>query len=412
VTAVSLERSGPVAFVLKGYPRLSETFIAQEIKGLEDLGLEIQLVSLRHPTDKETHPIHREIKAPVLYLPEYLRDEPRRLAKAWRKARALPGYDQAWAHWRKDLKRDRTRNRVRRFGQAMVMATELNPDIKLFHAHFLHTPASVTRYAAIMRGHGWSFSAHAKDIWTSPDWEKREKIANCQWGVTCTAYGATHLKSLAPKGQEDRVGLVYHGLDLDRFASKPSLIEATKDPVILTVGRAVVKKGLDTILDALALLPDDINWRFVHIGGGPLLAELKAQADRLGISPRIDWRGAVAQEEVLATLRHADLFVLASRVGEDGDRDGLPNVLMEAQSQAVPVVATTVSGIPELVQNQKTGLLVEPNDKQALAEAMSRILNDANLSAELGRAGEDRVRGEFDFRHNLKALATRFQSTE
>src|SRR5204863_9033647 len=151
---------GRVAFVLKGYPRLSETFIAQEILALEQRGLDILIVSLRHPTDPATHPVHREISAPVLYLPEYLHDEPRRVLRGWRQARRLPGYRAAWRIWLKDLIRDPTPNRIRRFGQALVLATELPADIRQLHAHFLHTPASVARYAAAMRGTGWSVSAH------------------------------------------------------------------------------------------------------------------------------------------------------------------------------------------------------------------------------------------------------------
>ena len=156
--------AGPVAFVLKGYPRLSETFIAQEILALEQRGLDIHLFSLRHPTDGRHHPVHDEIKAPVTYLPEYLHREPGRSLGAWRAARHLPGYATAHRVWRRDFARDRTRNRIRRFGQAMVLATSLPHGTSRLHAHFLHTPSSVARYAALMTGLPWSASAHAKDI--------------------------------------------------------------------------------------------------------------------------------------------------------------------------------------------------------------------------------------------------------
>src|SRR5262249_53243352 len=144
--------AGRVAFVLKGYPRLSETFIAQEILALEQRGLDILIVSLRHPTDKTVHPVHRKIAAERLYLPEYLYQEPRRVWRAWRRARLLPGYKAARRTWLADLRRDRTPNRIRRFGQALVLAVELPADIAHLHAHFIHTPASVTHYAAAMRG--------------------------------------------------------------------------------------------------------------------------------------------------------------------------------------------------------------------------------------------------------------------
>lgn len=399
--------SDPVAFVLKGYPRLSETFIAQEILGLERRGLDIRLVSLRHPTDKATHPIHREIRAPVLYLPEYLHQEPLRVLRGLRAARRMPGYPAARRAWLHDLKRDPTRNRVRRWGQACVLAQELPPDVGRLHFHFLHTPASVTRYAAILRGLPWSGSAHAKDIWTSPDWEIREKLAEMDWLVTCTASGADHLRGLAD--DPERVALQYHGIDLTRFAPPPSDTGSKGSPVtILSVGRAVPKKGYDDLIAALAALPQDLNWRLVHIGGGALLKQLKEQARDAGIGDRIDWRGALPQEAVLAALRSADVFVLASKIAADGDRDGLPNVLMEAQSQGLATVATAVSAIPELIDADRTGLLVPPGDPDALAQALERVLRDPDLRRALGQAGADRVRAHFDAERELDSLARRF----
>ena len=133
--------SGPVAFILKGYPRLSETFIAQEIEALEQRGLDIRIISLRHPTDRAIHPVHRRIRAGVNYLPEYLYQEPARVWRAWKEVRRRPGYPAARRLWLQDLWRDRTPNRVRRFGQALVLAAELGDEIRHLHAHFLHTPA-------------------------------------------------------------------------------------------------------------------------------------------------------------------------------------------------------------------------------------------------------------------------------
>jgi hypothetical protein len=162
-----------LAIVVKGWPRLSETFIAQELVALEASGIAFEIWSLRHPTDRKRHPLHDRLSAPVHYLPEYLRDEPLRVLRGLLHAATLPGFRAALCALRADYARDRTPNRLRRFGQACVLARELSPDATGFYAHFLHTPASVTRYAAILRGLPWSFSAHAKDIWTSPDWEKR-----------------------------------------------------------------------------------------------------------------------------------------------------------------------------------------------------------------------------------------------
>jgi glycosyltransferase involved in cell wall biosynthesis len=401
--------AAPVAFVLKGYPRLSETFIAQEIRSLEALGLDIRIYSMRKPTEAKRHPVHDEIRAPVVYLPEYLYREPARVWRGWIKARRLAGYARARRIWRRDLARDRTPNRIRRFGQACVLAAELPAGIARIHAHFLHTPASVARYAALMRGLPWSVSAHAKDIWTTPDWELAEKLAEADWVVTCTRAGQQRLAALA--GRAGAVALAYHGLDLARFPPQaaPRLADAGHNPVlILSVGRAVRKKGFDTLLAALARLPPAPAWRFEHIGGGPELPRLKALAERLGLGERVRWHGGQAQAAVLAAYRRADIFALASRVADDGDRDGLPNVLMEAQSQGLACVASEVSAIPELITDGVTGMLVPPGDAAALAAALARLIREPALRQRLAAAGLARVRAEFDHARTIGDLARRF----
>ena len=410
------DENAPVAFVLKGYPRLSETFIAQEIHALEQRGVRIRLFSLRHPTDGAIHPVHGEIRAPVTYLPEYLHHQPLRVLAAWRRVHKTPGYRRALAMWLRDFRRDPTRNRLRRFGQALVLAHDLPGDVRWLHAHFLHTPASVTRYAALMLDFPWSVSAHAKDIWTTPDWEKREKLTECRWLVTCTRLGAQHLAALAP--DPTKVDLVYHGLDAARFPPPlpvPSSRDGSDpaDPVrLLSVGRAVEKKGYEVLLRALAMLPATVSWRMVHIGDGPLLAALKQMAKKAGLDPHIHWMGPQAQNAVLEQYRAADIFVLAARIAADGDRDGLPNVLMEAHSQALASVSTRVGGIAELIISGETGLLVEPDDAEALAAALERVIRDSALRARLGAAAMARVHTHFTLSAGIDRLAQRFAGGE
>ncbi|MCD6041837.1 MAG: glycosyltransferase family 4 protein [Burkholderiales bacterium] len=398
-----------VAFVLKGYPRLSETFIAQEIAALERRGLDILIVSLRKPTESRRHPVHAEIRAQVLYLPEYLLLEPLRVLRAWFAVRKTPHYGKVRSLWLRDLAREPTPSRIRRFGQALVLAAELPADVRRLHAHFLHTPASVTRYAALLRGLPWSGSAHAKDIWTTPEWEKREKLASCEWLVTCTAANREHLAALAPAG---RVELVYHGIELARWrpASAPPRARDGRnaaDPVvILSVCRLVEKKGTEVLLEALARIDPKLHWRFVHVGGGPLKERLARQASSLGIP--VEWRGALAQDELLEEYRKADVFALASRIARNGDRDGLPNVLAEAQSQALACVATRVSAIPELVRDGHTGVLVPENDADALARALESLIASPARRRALGQAGQARVVESFGLDANLERLAAKF----
>ena len=250
MAAVRSKAGGPpaLAIVMKGYPRLSETFIAQELLSLQRRGIPFAIHALRRPTDGKVHPVHEAIKAPVAYLPEYLHDAPRRVLAAWWRVRSnsrmRQGYVEARRAFCKDLWRDPTRNRVRRFGQALVLADELPVETRHLYAHFLHTPASVTRYAAMIRGLTWSTSAHAKDIYTTPNWEKAEKIADMAWLVTCTAANVAHLRALAGL-HAGKVDLLYHGLDLHRFGEHSREPQSragidAKAPVrLLSVGRAV-----------------------------------------------------------------------------------------------------------------------------------------------------------------------------
>lgn len=391
-----------LVIVVKGYPRLSETFIAQELAGLEARGLPFVIVSLRHPTDKTVHALNKTITAPVVYLPEYLHQEPLRVFAAWRRARRLPGYAEAKALWLKDLRRDFSRNRIRRFGQALVLAAEMADlgTIEQIYVHFLHTPASVGRYAARLCRLPWSVSAHAKDIWTTPLWEKQEKLSDANWLVTCTAAGYQHLRDLAPPGRQDRVSLLYHGLDFSRFPSPPDRPDRDgtdpHNPVeILSVGRLVAKKGYEDVLAALSQLPPSLAWRFTHIGGGSLQKTLRKTAEDLGLAEKIRWRGAQAADQVLAALRAADLFVLAPKVAEDGDRDGLPNVLLEAASQGLACLSTDAVGVPELITDQVTGLLVPPSKPQALRDGLVRLIGDPSLRHRLGVAANRHVRATF-----------------
>jgi glycosyltransferase involved in cell wall biosynthesis len=397
-----------IATIVKGYPRLSETFIAQEILGLEWRGVAQLIVSLRRPTDPETHDLNRAIAADILYLPEYLRDDPERVRRGRAFAQAQPGFPRAWEAFRADLARDRSAGRRRRFGQACVLARELPDDIDWLHVHYLHTPASVTRYAALIRGLSWSFSAHAKDIWTTPEWELREKLDDARFGVTCTRANLDHLRALSDT--PDRLHLVYHGLDFSSIPF-PDLTgglprRSTSDTVrIVSVGRAVEKKGYGDLLRALAKLRDDPRWTFHHVGGGQLAASLKRRAEALGLSDRIVWHGQRNRAFVFDLLGASDLFVLPSRIARSGDRDGLPNVLMEAQAFGLPVLSTDVSGIPELVAHGTTGWLVPQKDPAALADALRRLLDDPGLRARLGRAGAEHVRRHFSAAAGLDRVA-------
>lgn len=233
-----------------------------------------------------------------------------------------------------------------------------------------------------------------------------------QWAVTCTRSGFDHLRDLA--GGRGNVHLSYHGLDLARFGPFGEARPAAdgSDPAhavrILSVGRAVDKKGFDVLLRALGRLPADLHWHLDHVGGGERIAALKRLAQDLGLEARITWLGPMDQAEVLALYRRADLFALACRIAANGDRDGLPNVLVEAASQGLACVSTDVSGVPELIEHGQSGLIVPPENPEALAAALATAIRDPALRGRLGAAAEARVRNGFDFRNSIRQLATLF----
>ena len=398
----------PLGIVLKGYPRLSETFIAQEILNLERAGFTLTIFSLRQPTDRRRHPLHDDIQATVNYLPEYLYRQPYRVLKSWLAMRRRPGYRSARRQWLQDLRRDRSANRIRRFGQALVLAAERPAQINRLYAHFLHTPASVARYAGGILGIPWACSAHAKDIWTSPAWELEEKLASCRWLTTCTRCNLTYLRSLTRS--PDRVHLNYHGIDRTRFGPNPTAYtdrtgERAGQPVrILSVGRLVAKKGYADLLRVLAVLPPDLHWEFHHIGGGPLGDALAAQSRAHGLDQRVFWHGAAPQQEVIRAYERADLFVLNCCIDQHGDRDGLPNVLVEAQFQGLPIIAPDISGIPELLRHKHNGLLVNVGDADALKAALLQLIQEPALRQRLGQNGKLVVEQAFDMATSFARL--------
>lgn len=401
-----------IACIVKGYPRLSETFIAQEIYALEQAGVDIIIYSLRHPTDLSKHPIHEKISAKVHYLPEYLYQHPLRFLTALFKSLFKPAFYSLLPAFARDICRDFTPNRGRRFGQALVLANEIEAGREWIYVHFLHTPASVAAYTSKLVNLPWSCSAHAKDIWTSAHWDLKEKLADLRWLVTCTQSNVDFLKQISPK--PERVSLLYHGLDLSRFPppadTRATNGEDASQPVMLiSVGRAVNKKGYDILLIALSKLEKKLHWRFLHIGGGPLLERLKAQAQSLAINDRISWMGAQSFDSVIESYQSADIFVLASRIDEDGDRDGLPNVLMEAMSQGLPCIATNISGIPEIISSRTNGILVAPENPEELTRAITDLIQSPKLRKQLGHNGYQTVSGEFSLDKNIQQLVNRFR---
>jgi glycosyltransferase involved in cell wall biosynthesis len=426
-----------VAYVLKGYPRRSEIFIASEIYRVERAGLRLRLFVLKSRDEEQHHPVVDRIRAAPHYLPDatslsntplrrWLSDNlPAFRPSLVRVARCRPlGFARAaLAAAAQSVRARRTfwspprKLYVKELFRAAALADALldDPEVRHLHAHFAHGTTTVTWLAATITGLPFSFTAHAKDVYApslNPAGLLRRKLRAAQFAITCTDANVRHLRAVAPEATVHRV---YHGLNADfteLVANGDGLAEARAGPVrVLAVGRLVPKKGFDTLLRAAALLTERGVDAEVDLVGedGEQGRELRGLAQQLGLANRVRFRGALGQAELYAAYRSASVLCAPSRILDDGDRDGIPNVLAEAMACGVPVIATPVSGIPELVEDGTNGLLVQPDDADALADAVVRITKDAGLARRLGASGRATVAQRFDGERLADELAALFR---
>ncbi len=399
-----------LGMVLKGYPRISETFISNEILLLERLGFTIHIFSMRRGREAFTHDSLARIKARVDYLPEtFLRHIHRLAFHNLRLATRHAGrYAQGLNTVLRRYRRSRNPASLRHFLQAGYLVDRCLPGrgVVHLHAHFAHSPASVALYAAALSGLPFSFTAHAKDIYTSDPEQLREKIALARYVVTCTDYNRRHLAGIAGR-LSTPIHRIYHGIDTGLFSGDGRMNDCPSPPYrLLTVARLTPKKGIPTVLRALkGLQAAGVAFTHTLIGDGAEREPTLALIGELGLEPVCRWLGAQPHHVVLEHYRAADAFVLGCEVAADGDRDGIPNVLFESMAMGVPVAATAVSAIPELVEDGVTGLLVPPGQPQALTGALRALLTDPGLRRRLIAAARRRVIAEFDNGALVGALA-------
>jgi glycosyltransferase involved in cell wall biosynthesis len=420
-----------VAYVMNGFPRLSETFIANEIHLLETLGLQLRLYSVKREGEPQQHPVVDRINAPLNYLPHASSLSGSSLG-GWL-ARNLPTFARAqWqvikrhplryaatlasalafaVRWRPGPWRLR-KVFIKEFLQAGWVAADVLRQGRVghLHGHFCHGVATITWFASRMTGIPFSFTAHAKDIYQAelnPGDLLERKLGAARFVATCTAANAQVLTKRAPDARV--VHTIYHGLDTEWFKPQPAAAREAA-PLILAVGRFVEKKGFDHLVDACAQLEQaGVPFRCRIVGEqGPAYAPLRAQIAELGLEQHIELHGPVTQDALRDIYREAALFALPCQVMADGDRDGIPNVLAEAMASGVPVVSTRISGIPELIDDRVHGLLVPPQDSEALADALRALLTDHALHAQLAQAGRQRICDVFDSHRTTVALRNLF----
>jgi len=397
----------PVGYVLRMFPQASETFVANEVLELERLGLPVRIYSYRRSRETVRHDVVRQLRSPVTYLPDPLW---RHLLALLRAHRAL--YRRGPARYRavlryafRSFRRERDLDVWRRFTQAGYLATLIARDgVTRLHAHFAHGATHVALLTAMFLDLPFGFSAHARDIYTAKRSLLREKVAAARYVVTCTDANRSHLRELAGSDHRDKVLLAYHGVNLTKFAPAHDVARAAP-PGVLSVGRLVEKKGFPHLLRACRTLLDRGHaFRCVIIGEGPERRRLEDDVRALGLEDVVTLPGALTQEELVDEYRRATLLALPCRVLRNGDRDGIPNVLVEAMATGLPVVSTAVSGIPELIESGENGLLVPEGDDTALATAIEPLLRDAALRARLARNARVTVEQRFDSGANARGL--------
>jgi glycosyltransferase involved in cell wall biosynthesis len=426
-----------VGYVLMGFPRVSETFIASEIHRVEQAGIRVRLFVIKPVEEREAdlkHPVVERIEAQPEYLPDTtaltaplhrwrprhlkpfgpalrrtLRHRPAGVAKAFATA-----FGQALRDRRAPLSGPR-KIYLKELLQAVALADRLlgAPEVRHLHAHFAHGTTTVTMLASQIAGVPFSFTGHARDIYApelNPKGWLSRKLRAARFAVTCTEANVRHLGAIEPRA---RVHLVYHGLNDDfarLMADWEPAAERNGTLRVIGVGRLVAKKGFDTLVDACGVLQHKgVPFEAAIIGQDDKHGdEIRRRIQGQGLDEVVRLPGPVGQAELLGEYRRASALCMPCRLLPN-DRDGIPNVLVEAMAAGAPVIATGVSGIPELVEHERNGLLVEPDDPDALAAALIRLHEDRELAARLSEAARVTVRERFDGTRHSRQLARLFE---
>ena len=403
-----------IGYVLKRFPRLSETFILNEILALERSGVEVEIFSLLRPPTEDRHALLAELKAPVTYLPSAASAARLTLKTGLeaQEANLTDFYDGLLPREPIFSGKSSQDVAVLHLKAGVLAFLAQRRGIRHFHAHFGSDAATAALLLSRLTGGSFSYTAHARDIYhtyASPLDDarmRRAKMAEARFVVTVSDYNATYLRTLCPEAAR-RIHRLYNGIDLNRFVASG---RAQRPGRIVSVGRFIEKKGFPVLIDACAMLRDrGVFFECLILGDGPMRATMEAQIARLGLADTVRLGGSLPQERLIAEMQTGAVVTLPCIVSESGDRDGLPTVLLEAMALALPVVTTTVSGGPEIVVEGETGHLCEPGDAAALAAALESLLADPGRAKAMGAAGRVRAERLFDLEKNVASLRALFE---
>ncbi|MGW0231414.1 glycosyltransferase family 4 protein [Actinopolymorpha singaporensis] len=409
---------GRVILVVRSWPRLSQTFILNEVLAMERRGAELTIVSLAHSNEQRRQSQVDKVRAPILFLDDVgfrarwsriadhahvLAAAPVRYVATLLHVLANPGLSRGYA----------TCSAVRCFGHAVVVAVLVlrlrRSDARTphLHAHFAHDPALVGMLTRRLTGVPFSFTAHARDLYQIPPASLVARAAAANAVVTCCQVNADYIARTVPAEVRPPVQVIHHGVELDRFS--PTLRAPGRDLTLVSVGRLVEKKGFADLLRAwAALAAAGYRFRGEIYGDGPLRRELTELSTRLGLGELVSFHGERDRDEIARALARTDVFVLTPCVTEDGDRDGIPNVLVEAMACGIPVVTTATGGIPELVRSGENGLVAPPGDMAAITAHLAVLASDPALRRRLGESGRRTVESGYDVEAAALALEAVF----
>lgn len=411
-----------VAYVLRSYPRLSQTFVLNEIRFLERTGVRIRIFAITDPKEAVVQPEVSAVRAPVEYLDspfvgtwravfEHVRMLGRFPLRYFRTMREVVGRKEIDAGYR-------VASRFRCFLYALRLASSLERlqrreaiRVDHMHAHFAHDPTLVVLLTHHLTGIPFSFSAHARDLYQVSPRVLIPRVDRARAVVTCCAANIEYLRSVVPAGSRTKLLLVHHGVDLDEFDVPGDDGEGDRRavPALVSAGRLVEKKGFDDLLamcHELALSGRAFRCRI--FGDGPERARLAKMIERFRLQDHVSLMGAVPRRDILTAYREADVFVLLPHITDTGDRDGIPNVVIEAMGSGLPVVTTEVGGILELVTNGVDGLIGRPRDVKGITALVMKLLDDRPKRVALRVAARRTIEQRFDARQGVERLATLF----
>ena len=409
-----------IAYLVKTFPRLSETFILNEILGIEDLGMELEIFSLRKqpPGAEPVHPDVAKVKGSVTYIPSFVRPllPPGLALLLFAQLMFLLTAPRRYFAAVRFHFGSGNEPRLKDFLQAGYLAWTLRwRKIIHLHAHFANLPTTVAEIVQCLTGIRYSFTGHAKDVYLTPPAEMARKIKKAECVLTCTAFNHRYLAELAE--QRTPVHLAHHGIDVSRFDGIDKDSVNAEIPLILTVARFCEKKGLEYLIQACRILVDrGVAFRCQMVGYGPLENKLREMIASLDLQDKVSLLGKMTQDQLADLYAQSNLFALPCVVLENGDRDGIPNVLFEAMVSGVPVVSTDIEGVGELIEHRKNGLIVDQRDASALANAMQLLITTPGLRNELARSGRQTVLTNFtrqaSAKHVYEILASVLDSAE